>query len=83
MCADSLSPRQRQTLSARRALAAKFASPEEQSAHYRALAAKANAGRVTLTADEVAALGEAYALLSKIAARHRRKIEAATDGQAA
>ena len=84
MPADPLSPRQRRTLSARRALAATFATPEERSAHYRALAAKANAGRIALTADEVAALGEAYALLGKIAARHRDKLDAApSDGQAA
>ena len=84
MSTQPLSPRQRQTLAARRALAAKFPSSDERSAHYRALADKANAGRITLTAEDVAALSKAYALLDGIAARHRDKLDAASsDGQAA
>ncbi len=70
MPTDSLSPRQRQTLAARQALAAKFATPEAKSAHFRGLAERANADRVTLNADEASALGEAYALLRRIVQRH-------------
>jgi hypothetical protein len=79
---EVLSPAQRGTLPARQALAAKFSSPEEKTEHYRQMAEKANAGRVVLSgaeaeslAEHTEALGEAYALLSKIAARARAKRE--------
>lgn len=68
----ALTPRQRQTQAGRQALAAKFSSPEEKSEHYRALAAKANAGRVVLSGDEAEALGNAYKLLGNIVARAAR-----------
>ncbi len=77
MPTDPLTPRQRQTCAARRTLAAKFATPEAKSAHFRAMAERANADRVTLNADEASALGEAYALLRKIAQRHPKIAEAA------
>lgn len=66
---ESLTPAQRRTLPAREALARKFPTPEAKSEHYRALAARANAGRVVLSADEAAALGSAYRLLAGIARR--------------
>jgi hypothetical protein len=64
-----LSPNQRRTLRARVALAAKFPTPEARSQHYRELAARANAGRVTLTAAEAAAVADALRLLSSIASK--------------
>jgi hypothetical protein len=66
---DSLNPNQRRTLSARQALASKFVTPEEKSAHYRDMARRANEGRVVLNASEAEALGQAYALLGRIAQR--------------
>ncbi len=69
---EVLTTNQRRTLSAREAFAGKFPNPEAKSAHYRAMAAKANAGRVVLSGDEAAALGSAYALLGTIAARAAR-----------
>ncbi len=58
-----LSPAQRRTLPAREAFAQKFPTPEAKSEHFRALAEKANAGRVVLSGDEAAALRDAYRLL--------------------
>jgi hypothetical protein len=66
---EVLSPAQRRTLPAREAFARKFSSPEARSEHFRALAEKANAGRVVLSGDEAAALSAAYRLLSTIADR--------------
>ena len=66
---EVLTPAQRRTLPARQALAAKFLSPEVKSEHFRALAERANAGRVVLSGDEAKALASAYALLAKIAER--------------
>lgn len=86
---ESPSPRQRQTQAARSALASKFPSPEAKASHYRALAAKTNAGRITLSVDEARALSEAYSLLRRIAARHPEKLDPSpepigpTDEQAA
>ena len=72
-------PRQRQTQAARDALAAKFADPEEKSAHYRALGQKSAKGRIVLSGDQAqlltehtAALSAAYAFLTEIAARNSR-----------
>jgi len=59
---------QRRTAPARAALAAKFKTPEEKSAHYRELARRSNDGRVVLSAADAAALGSAYCLLARIAA---------------
>jgi hypothetical protein len=66
---ETLSPDQRRTLKAREALARKFATPEQKTEHYRAMAEKANAGRVVLSGDEATALRDAYRLLASIAAR--------------
>ena len=66
---DVLTPNQRRTLPARRALAAKFATAEERSQHYRAMAERANAGRVVLSAEQAAALAEAYTVLRTVADR--------------
>lgn len=65
----TLTPRQRQTLAGRQAFAAKFPTSEARSEHFRALAARANAGRVVLSGDEAAALRDACRLLSTIADR--------------
>ena len=69
---EPLTPGQRRTLRAREALAAKFSTPEEKSAYYRELARRSNDGRVVLSGDEAAALGDAYALLGRIVARNRQ-----------
>jgi hypothetical protein len=71
---ELLSPAQRRTLPAREALARRFDSPEEKRQHYRAMAEKANAGRVVLSADEATAVVEAYGLLGSIAERARVKL---------
>lgn len=48
----------------------------------RRLGAVGNAGRLTLSADEVAALGQAYALLDRLYRRHQVKLAAlALDGE--
>jgi hypothetical protein len=73
---------QRRTQAARDAFASTFASPEEKSAHYRDLARRSNAGRLTLSAEDAVALADAFELLSRIA--QRGKIAAAqTDPKAA
>ena len=69
LMADILSPAQRRTLPARQALAAKFSSPEEKSAHFRSLAHRSHERRLTLSGDEVAALEHAYRLLGGIVER--------------
>jgi hypothetical protein len=66
---ETLSPDQRRTLKAREALASKFATPEQKTAHYRAMAERANAGRVVLSGNEATALRDAYRLLRTIADR--------------
>ena len=66
---EPLTPAQRRTRAARDALAGKFESPEQKSEHYRALARRSAEQRVTLRADEAAALRDAYALLRRIAER--------------
>ena len=66
---DVLSANQRRTKPAREALAAKFATPEEKREYYREIGERGRAGRVVLSAEQAAALAEAYALLSKIADR--------------
>lgn len=80
---DVLSVAQRRTLPARDALARKFDSPEEKRQHYRAMAEKANAGRVVLSGDEAAALVDAYSLLARIAERARRKLASAPNEETA
>jgi 5'-deoxynucleotidase YfbR-like HD superfamily hydrolase len=67
---------QQQTQAAREAFKARFPSPEARSEHYRELARRANEGRVVLSADEAAALGQAYALLTRIAQRGKLPVEA-------
>lgn len=71
---DVLSPAQRRTLPAREALARTFPTPEAKSEHYRAMAEKANAGRIVLSGDEAYAISEAYELLGRIAERARLKL---------
>jgi len=66
---QKISTAQERTLAAREALARKFPTPEAKTEHYRAMAAKANAGRVVLSGDEARALSDAYTLLGRIAAR--------------
>jgi hypothetical protein len=76
---ESPSKRQLQTQNARRAFRESFATDEERREHYRQLARRSNAGRVVLRPDEAAALGEAYKVLAKLAARG--KIGVAAEGQ--
>jgi hypothetical protein len=78
---QTLTPRQRQTLAGRRALADQFSSPEARTEHYRALGRRSAERRVVLSGDEAKALSEAYALLGRIAERAQSKISA--DPQAA
>jgi hypothetical protein len=56
---ETLTRAQQRTLPARRALAAKFTTPEQKSTHYRALAERSHTGRVTLSAAEAAAVAAA------------------------
>jgi len=67
---------QRQTQKARESYAARFTSPEEKVKHYQELGRLAADRRLVLSGDEKealkaasASLGEAYALLQKIAQR--------------
>src|SRR3712207_5568536 len=71
--AELLTNRQRQTLPARRALAAKFVTEEQKSEHFRSLAQKSHERRSTLSGDEAAALVGAYELLARIGERGRKK----------
>jgi hypothetical protein len=80
---ELLSPAQRRTLPAREALARKFDSPEAKKRHYRAMADKANAGRVVLSGDEAEAVVQAYRLLEMIAERARQKLERAPESESA
>src|SRR3712207_2821470 len=80
---EVLTKDQRRTLPAREALARKFSNPEEKSAHYRAMAARANAGRVVLSAEEAAALADAYGLLGRIAERVHSSAQPAAGQDAA
>ena len=76
------SPRQRQTANGRRAFLERFPTAEARSEHFRELARKSAGSRVVLTADEAAALTEAYQLLAKIARRGKLPAPEPT-GQAA
>ena len=76
-----VSPRQRQTANGRAKFLERFPDDESRREHFRDLAQRSAAGRLTLSADEVSALGECYALLRKIAARHPKIVP--TDGQVA
>jgi hypothetical protein len=64
-------PSRRNPIEARAALARKFSTPEERSEFYRHIGARGNAGRLTMPAEDVRALGEAYALLSRLAAKYQ------------
>jgi hypothetical protein len=66
---EVLSPAQRRTLPARQALAAKFSSPEEKTSHFRALARRSHARRLTLSGDEAAILAQLSDLLRRIVDR--------------
>jgi hypothetical protein len=69
---DALTPQQRRTFPARKALAAKFSSPKEKFQFYRGLAereATRRRGGIVLSADEAASLAEAYAMLQQVARR--------------
>jgi hypothetical protein len=58
-----------QLTKARQVFADSFPTPEAKSEHYLTLGRRSAEGRVVLSADEASTLGEAYALLSRIAAR--------------
>jgi len=64
-----LSPNQRRTQRAREVFAAQFPDPEARSEFYRQIGERGNAGRVVLSAEQAAALRQAYALLAKITER--------------
>ena len=70
---EALTPAQRRTLPARQALAAKFSSPEEKSEHFRALARRSHARRLTLSAHEAATLAEVSDFLRHILERDQRR----------
>ncbi len=72
---ETLTPQQRRTLKARETLAAKFATPEEKSAHYRELAereATRRRGGIVLSAEEASALAHAYDIMRSVAERARK-----------
>jgi hypothetical protein len=75
---EVLSPAQRRTLPAREAFERKFPSPEAKSEHFRAMAERANAGRVVLSGNEATALRDAYRLPRTIADRLPDHSESAT-----
>ena len=66
---ESITPRQRQTASGRRAFLESFPSSEDRSEHFRDMARRSAESRVVLSGEEAAALSGAYRLLSRIAAR--------------
>jgi hypothetical protein len=66
---EVLSPAQRRTLPARQALAAKFSSPEEKSAHFRSLARLSHQSRIILSGDEATTLAQLADLLRRIVDR--------------
>jgi hypothetical protein len=70
---ESLTPAQQRTLPARQALAAKFSSPEEKSEHFRALARRSHASRLTLSAHEAATLAEVSEFLRRLVERDQRR----------
>ncbi len=61
---------QRQTRKARETYAARFPTPDAKTEHFRELGKRAAEQRLTLGADDVAALCECLSLLRQIAARH-------------
>jgi hypothetical protein len=71
---DVLSPGQRRTQAASKALAEKLSTPEAKRRYYSAIGAKGNAERLVLSGDDAAALAAAYGLLSRIAERARAKM---------
>jgi hypothetical protein len=71
---EALTARQRQTLPGRQALAGQFPTSEARTEHYRALGRRSAEQRFVLSADEAAALVDAYSLLSRIAERARIKL---------
>lgn len=54
---------------------------DERKAHMARLGATGNANRLVLSADEVAALGQAYLLLAHIHSRHAEKLARATESE--
>jgi hypothetical protein len=76
--ADTLTANQRRTAAARAAYAASFESPEEKTAHYRALGQKSAEGRIALPADEARAFVAArdeLARLTEIIGRIAERVE--------
>ena len=67
---------QRQTRKARETYAARFLTPEAKTEHFRELGKRAAEQRLTLGADDVAALGECLSLLRQITARHPKIVPA-------
>jgi len=65
----TLSPQQKRTANGRRTFLEKFSTPDEKSQYFQALGRRAAENRFVLTGDEASALAEAYAILSRIAAR--------------
>jgi hypothetical protein len=51
---------------------ATLSSPEERTEYFRRLGARSQVGRITLRADEAAALRDAAALLGRVAERLQR-----------
>lgn len=61
------------------AFASRFESDDDRRAHMRRIGARGNQARVVLTADEAAALGQAYALIDRIYRRHQAKLDASQE----
>jgi hypothetical protein len=81
--AEVLTPNQRRTLPAQRALRQKFSSEEERRAYYSRLGRLSNAGRIVLSAEESLAVTQAYDLLGRIAERARLKLANAPESETA
>ena len=65
----TLSPQQKRTANGRRTFLERFSTPDEKSQYFQALGRRAAENRFVLTGEEASALAEAYAILSRIAAR--------------
>ena len=80
-----VSPRQRQTANGRAKFLERFPDDESRREHFRDLAQRSAAGRLTLPVEDVHALAECYRLLNRIHSRHPKLATIAdpTDGQVA
>lgn len=66
---EGLTPNQKRTVRGREAFLSRFPTAEAKSEHFRALAVKANAGRLVLSGAEAESLAAAYRLIGEIVGR--------------